>query len=90
MKAKTLTAVRFRNLPIERELKIVHRTDKHLSRAALAFIELAGRELDRYGVVIDSQVGPFLFRSAPALRITHEINKLKKCNYLEHYSQQTV
>jgi DNA-binding transcriptional LysR family regulator len=41
LKAKTLTAIRVRDLTINRELKIVHRKDKHLSRAALAFIEMA-------------------------------------------------
>jgi DNA-binding transcriptional LysR family regulator len=41
LKAKTLTAIRVRDLAIHRELKIVHRKDKHLSRAALAFIEMA-------------------------------------------------
>lgn len=39
--AKTLTAIRVRDLTINRELKIVHRKDKHLSRAALAFIKMA-------------------------------------------------
>jgi DNA-binding transcriptional LysR family regulator len=43
LKAKTLTAIRVRDLTISRELKIVHRKDKHLSRAALAFIEMATR-----------------------------------------------
>jgi len=41
LKAKTLTAIRVRDLIINRELKIVHRKDKHLSRAAVAFIEMA-------------------------------------------------
>ncbi len=41
LKAKTLVAVRVRGLGINRELKIVHRKDKHLSRAARTFIELA-------------------------------------------------
>jgi DNA-binding transcriptional LysR family regulator len=41
LKAKTLRAIRVRDLAIRRELKIVHRKDKHLSRAALAFIEIA-------------------------------------------------
>jgi DNA-binding transcriptional LysR family regulator len=41
LKAKTLSAIRVRDLMIARELKIVHRKDKHLSRAALAFIEMA-------------------------------------------------
>jgi DNA-binding transcriptional LysR family regulator len=47
LKAKMLTAIRVRDFTIERELKIVHRKDKHLSRAALAFIEMARRELNR-------------------------------------------
>jgi DNA-binding transcriptional LysR family regulator len=41
LRAKTLTAIRVRDLTINRELKIVHRKDKHLSRAAVAFIEMA-------------------------------------------------
>jgi LysR family transcriptional regulator, transcriptional activator of the cysJI operon len=41
LKAKTLTAIRVRDLTINRELKIVHRKDKHLSRAGLAFIKMA-------------------------------------------------
>jgi Transcriptional regulator len=41
LKAKTLISIRVRDLTIHRELKIAHRTDKHLSRAALAFIEMA-------------------------------------------------
>jgi DNA-binding transcriptional LysR family regulator len=41
LKAKTLTAIRVRDLTINRELKIVHRKDKHLSRAAVAFIKMA-------------------------------------------------
>lgn len=41
LKAKTLIAVRVNGLSITRELKIVHRKDKHLSRAANAFIQLA-------------------------------------------------
>ena len=41
LKAKTLAAVLVRGLDIRRELKIVHRTDKHLSRAAQTFIEMA-------------------------------------------------
>jgi len=40
-KARTLTAVRVRGLDVRRELKIVHRRDKHLSRAARALIETA-------------------------------------------------
>jgi DNA-binding transcriptional LysR family regulator len=41
LKAGTLAAVRVRGLDVRRELKIVHRRDKHLSRAARAFIETA-------------------------------------------------
>ena len=41
MKAKTLASVRVSKLTINRELKIVYRKDKHLSRAARAFIEMA-------------------------------------------------
>jgi LysR family transcriptional regulator, transcriptional activator of the cysJI operon len=41
LKAETLSAIRVRDLRIARELKIVHRKDKHLSRAALAFIKMA-------------------------------------------------
>ena len=41
LKAKTLVAVKLRNLEIRRELKIVHRKDKHLSRAAQTFISMA-------------------------------------------------
>jgi len=41
LKAKTLATVRISKLTINRELKIVYRKDKHLSRAARAFIELA-------------------------------------------------
>jgi LysR family transcriptional regulator, transcriptional activator of the cysJI operon len=41
LKAKTLSTVRIAKLVIDRELKIVYRKDKHLSRAARAFIELA-------------------------------------------------
>ena len=43
LKAKTLIAVSIRDLNIERELKIVYRKDKHLGRAAKAFIEMARR-----------------------------------------------
>jgi DNA-binding transcriptional LysR family regulator len=46
LRAKTLTAIRVRDLKINRELKIVHRKDKHLSRAALGFIEMARRDLN--------------------------------------------
>ena len=41
LKAKTLATVRIPKLTINRELKIVHRKDKHLSRAARVFIEIA-------------------------------------------------
>jgi DNA-binding transcriptional LysR family regulator len=41
IKAKTLVTIRVPKLTINRELKIVFRKDKHLSRAARAFIELA-------------------------------------------------
>lgn len=41
LKAKSLIAVRVLGLDIRRELKIVYRKDKHLSRAARAFIEIA-------------------------------------------------
>lgn len=41
LKAKTLAAVRVSDLDIRRELKIVYRRDKHLGRAAQAFIEIA-------------------------------------------------
>ena len=41
LKAKILVAVKIQNLEIRRELKIVYRRDKHLSRAAHAFIEIA-------------------------------------------------
>lgn len=41
LKAKTLVAVKIRNVEIRRELKIVYRKDKHLSRAAQTFIEVA-------------------------------------------------
>lgn len=41
LKAKTLVAVSVRDLNIERELKIVYRKDKHLGRAAEAFIDMA-------------------------------------------------
>lgn len=41
LNAKTLVAVRVNDLRITRELKIIYRKDKHLSRAASAFIETA-------------------------------------------------
>jgi DNA-binding transcriptional LysR family regulator len=43
LKARSLVAVRVRGLDIKRELKIVYRKDKHLSRAGQAFIDLAQR-----------------------------------------------
>jgi DNA-binding transcriptional LysR family regulator len=41
LKAKTLVNVQVRDVDIQRELKIVFRKDKHLGRAAQAFIEIA-------------------------------------------------
>lgn len=41
LKAETLVALDIRNLRMRRELKIVYRKDKHLSRAARAFIKIA-------------------------------------------------
>ena len=41
LKNRTLMAVRVHGLEIERELKIVYRKDKHLSKAAMEFITLA-------------------------------------------------
>jgi DNA-binding transcriptional LysR family regulator len=41
LSAKSLALVRVKGLEIVRELKIVYRKDKHLSRAARAFIETA-------------------------------------------------
>lgn len=41
LKAKSLVALAVRGIDIRRELKIVHRRDKHLSRAARTFIEVA-------------------------------------------------
>ena len=41
IKAKTLATIRIPRLKINRELKIVYRKDKHLSRAARTFIEMA-------------------------------------------------
>jgi len=43
IKAKTLITIRVPKLTINRELKIVYRKDKHLSRAARAFIEMANQ-----------------------------------------------
>src|SRR5918912_17733 len=42
LKAKTLAAVRVKDLVLSRELKIVRRKDKYLSRAAQAFIKMRG------------------------------------------------
>jgi DNA-binding transcriptional LysR family regulator len=47
LKAETLVAVTVRGLSIKRELKIVYRKEKHLSRAAKAFIEVAQRYGDQ-------------------------------------------
>lgn len=41
LKAKSLVAVQLRGIDIRRELKIVYRKDKHLGRAARAFISMA-------------------------------------------------
>ena len=41
LKTRSLIAIRVRGLRIDRELKIVYRRDKHLGRAAKAFIEMA-------------------------------------------------
>ncbi len=41
LRAKTLVALKVKNLKVTRELKIVYRKDKHLPRAAIEFIELA-------------------------------------------------
>lgn len=41
LKARSLVAIHVKGLDINRELKIVYRKDKHLSRAANAFIETA-------------------------------------------------
>lgn len=41
LKAKTLVALKVKDLNITRQLKIVYRKGKHLSRAATAFIEMA-------------------------------------------------
>ena len=41
LKAKSLVAIPVKGLDINRELKIVYRKDKHLSRASQAFIEIA-------------------------------------------------
>jgi DNA-binding transcriptional LysR family regulator len=43
LKAKLLVAVPVRDLEIKRELTIVYRKDKHLGRAARAFIEMAAK-----------------------------------------------
>jgi DNA-binding transcriptional LysR family regulator len=44
LKAKALAAVKIQKLEINRELKIVYRKDKHLSRAARVFFEIANEE----------------------------------------------
>jgi DNA-binding transcriptional LysR family regulator len=41
LKARSLVAIRVNGLDISRDLKIVYRKDKHLGRAAQAFIEMA-------------------------------------------------
>jgi DNA-binding transcriptional LysR family regulator len=41
LKAKSLAIVNIKDLRINRELRIIHRKDKHLSRAASAFIKTA-------------------------------------------------
>jgi DNA-binding transcriptional LysR family regulator len=41
LKAKSLVAIRVNGLEINRDLKIVYRKDKHLGRAAQAFIDMA-------------------------------------------------
>ena len=45
LKAKTLVALKIRNLEIRRELKIVYRKDKHLSQAAKAFLDASQRQI---------------------------------------------
>lgn len=47
LEARSLVAVPVRDLKIDRELKIVYRKDKHLSRAAQAFIEMSGNNASR-------------------------------------------
>ena len=44
LKSETLVAVKVIGLSIKRRLKIVYRRDKHLSRTAKAFIELAQQD----------------------------------------------
>ena len=44
LRAKTLVAVKVRGLTVTRELRIVYRKDKHLHRAAKAFIAIAREE----------------------------------------------
>lgn len=46
LKAGILVVVKAKGLSIRRELKIAYRKDKHLSRAALAFIEVARQSLE--------------------------------------------
>ena len=41
MKAKVLVAIEFADVQIRRDLALVFRKDKALSRAALAFIDIA-------------------------------------------------
>jgi DNA-binding transcriptional LysR family regulator len=41
LKVKTMAVVKVKALSIKRELKIVYRKDKHLNRAARAFIEVS-------------------------------------------------
>ena len=41
LKARSLVAINVTGLDINRELKIVHRKDKHLGRAAQTFIDMA-------------------------------------------------
>jgi DNA-binding transcriptional LysR family regulator len=47
LKAGTLVVVKVRGLTIRRELKIAFRKDKHLSRAAQAFIEVANQASEK-------------------------------------------
>ena len=51
LKAKTLVAVKIRNLEIRRELKIVYRKDKHLSPAAKAFLVSSKPDISVHGAV---------------------------------------
>jgi len=45
--AGTLVVVKVRGLTIRRELKIAFRKDKHLSRAAKSFIEVANQASEK-------------------------------------------